>query len=447
MRSVGRLLCLSMIIYSMIVWSITSTSAKSQDGLPLVLLLTADGPLTPAMQEYLERGLESAERQGAELLIFQINTPGGSVTLMNNMVKVIRASRVPVVVYVAPRGAMAGSAGTIITLAAHAAAMAPETAIGAASPVGSQGEDLGETMEAKEKNIIKATVRSLTENRRPGATDLAESMIDSAQAVSAKEALQAGLIDFISTDIDSLLRQLDGFNVTTIAGAQTLDTVSAEVQELTPSLIETLLATLTNPNIIFLLITIGVQAILIEMSSPGGWVAGFIGVVFLALAFYGAGVLNVNWFGAVFIVTAFVLFILDIKAPTHGALTAAGVASLIVGGLVLFNSPSLPAFQPRVSVPLVVFMSALTGGIFFVVLTFALRAQKAPLRMGIDSIIGQTGRALTLINPNQRGQVLVASEQWTAESETGEPEIQRGDAIVVVRVHGLRLIVRKISPE
>jgi membrane-bound serine protease (ClpP class) len=420
-------------------------TVENQATRPLVYLLVADGPLTPAMVEYLQRGLENAARQEAELLIFELNTPGGSITLMNSMVQDIRASSVPVAVYVAPRGAMAGSAGTVITLAAHVAAMAPDTAIGAASPVGSQGEDLGETMQAKEKNILKATVRSLAENRSPEAISLAESMIESAQAVSANEALEIGLIDFIAVDVNDLLNQLNGFQVTTTTGPQTLNTLNADVQELAPSLIEELLAVLTNPNIVFLLITIGVQAILIELSSPGGWVAGFIGVICLALAFYGLGVLDVNWFGAIFLVTAFVLFILDIKAPTHGALTVAGVASLIVGGLVLFNSPNLPAFQPRVSIPLVVVMSILTGAMFFGVLTFALRAQKVPIRVGSDNLVGQTGRALTVIRSNQRGQVQVASEQWTAELESGEPDIPRGATIEVIRVQGLRLIVRKIS--
>ncbi len=458
MRSPWRLFYLLFLVSALASWAVPSAlvSRAGHEGTaapvyqadrPLVILLTADGALTPAMQEYLRRGLESAARLGAELLIFQINTPGGSVTLMNNIVQDIRASRVPVAVYVAPPGAMAGSAGTVITLAAHVAAMAPETAIGAASPVGSQGEDLGETMEAKEKNIIKATVRSLTENRPPEAVSLAEAMIESAEAVSANEALQIGLIDFIAVDVNDLLNQINGLQVVTTAGLQTLNTENAEIQVQTQSLIEELLAILTNPNVVFLLITIGVQAILIELSSPGGWVAGFMGVVCLALAFYGLGVLDVNWFGAVFLVTAFVLFVLDIKAPTHGALTVAGVVSLIVGGLVLFNSPSLPAFQPRVSVPLVIAMSILTGLMFFGVLMFALRAQIIPVRVGVESLLGQTGRTLTAIRPNQRGQVQVASEQWTAELEAGEVEIPRGTSIEVVRIQGLRLFVKKASPE
>lgn len=416
--------------------------SRQQTSQPLVFYLVADGPLTPAMVQYLQRGLDQADRHNAELLIFQINTPGGSVTLMNQMLQAIRGSRVPVVTYVGPRGAMAGSAGAVITLAGHVAAMAPETAIGAASPVGAQGEDLGETLQAKEKNILKATMRSLTEGLPTQAITLAESMIESAAAISASEALQSGLIDFIARDPDDLLKQLNGFSVETVSGRRVLATEGATVQEQPSSFIESLLAILTNPNIVFLLITIGVQAVLIELSSPGGWVAGFIGIVCLALAFYGLGALDVNWFGIIFLLLAFVLFILDIKAPTHGALTAAGVGSLIVGALVLFNSPSLPAMQPRVSIPLVVGMSLLTGAVFFGVLMFALRAQKIPVRVGAESLVGRKGRMATGISPGRTGQVQLASELWTAELAPDEDEIPAGAEVEVVSVTGVRLIVR-----
>jgi membrane-bound serine protease (ClpP class) len=223
---------------------------------------------------------------------------------------------------------MAASAGAIITIAAHAAAMAPDTRIGAASPVGGQGEDLGETMKTKVIEDMKAAVRTLADRRPPEAIELAEEMVEKARSVNETEALQAGLIDFIANDLDDLLRQLDGFKVETVDGMHTLHTTGAVTNPMGLLFIERLLLVLTNPNIVFLLITIGVQAILIELSSPGGWIAGFIGVVCLALATYGLGMLPVNWFGLVFLVTAFVLFILDIKAPTHGALTAAGALQL-----------------------------------------------------------------------------------------------------------------------
>ena len=420
----------------------TAWTAFAQQSAPLVLLLTAEGPLTPAMGQYLERGIRAAEQGGAQALILQLDTPGGSIDLMNRMVQTMRASPVPIVVYVAPSGAIAGSAGTILTLAWHAAAMAPGTAIGAASPVGPEGQELGETLAAKEKNILKATVRSLAEARGAEAIALAEQTIESAEAVSAREALEIGLVDFIANDIPDLLRQLDGFTVSTVAGERTLHTANALVTPIEPAWIESLLGILTNPNFVFLLLTIGVQAILIELSSPGGWVAGFIGVVCLALATYGLGILPVNYFGLIFLATAFVLFVLDIKAPTHGALTAAGVGSLILGALVLFNSPGTPSFQ-RVSVPLVIGVSLVTAAIFFTILTFALRAQKAPIRTGQESLVGKIGTVRSSLSPV--GSVQVAGELWTAELAEGEEPILVGARVEVVRVQGVRVFVRRAS--
>ncbi|OGO12995.1 MAG: hypothetical protein A2Y93_09860 [Chloroflexi bacterium RBG_13_68_17] len=404
-----------------------------------ILLLNAEGPLTPAMAGYLERGLAMAEREQAIALILQLNTPGGSVSLMSQMVEAIRGSAVPVVVYVAPRGAMAGSAGTLITLAGHASAMAPETAIGAASPVGAQGEDLGETIEAKEKEILRATVRGLAAGRGQRAIELAEATIEEARAASSEEALEVGLIDFIASDLDDLLAQLDGFEVELASGPRVLHTAGATVVEVPQTFIEQFLHTLTNPNIVFLLLSVGVQAILIEISSPGGWVAGFIGVTCVALGIYGLGILPVNWFGLVFLLTAFVLFILDVKAPTHGALTAAGVGAFILGALVLFNSPSTPDFQ-RVSVPLVIGTGVVTAALFFVVVSFAVRAQRRRIAVGVEALPGRIGEARSDLAPT--GMVQVAGELWTAEVEAGGPSIPAGSRVEVTGVEGLRIRVR-----
>lgn len=414
-----------------------ATSAQDND--QQVLQLTVEGPLTPSVLGYIERGLTTAQQENAQVLILMLDTPGGSVDLMNEIVQVIRTSSIPVVVYVAPQGAIAGSAGTVITLAGHASAMAPETAMGAASPVSAEGQDLGETIEAKEKNILKALVRSLAEGRGEEAVRVAEETIESAHAVTASEAYQIGLVDFIAVSVSDLLEKLDGYQVSTIDGDVTLDTSDAAVISFEQTFIETLLGVLTNPNIVFLLLTVGVQAILIELSSPGGWIAGFIGAVCLALAAYGLGFLPVNWFGLIFLAIAFVLFVLDIKAPTHGALTAAGLASLIVGSLVLFNSPGTPSFA-RVSVPLVIGVSIATAGIFFLILTIALRAQRAPVRMGGESLIGRTGSARTNISPV--GTVQLGGELWTGELAKGEKPIPEGSPVEVIEVRGVRVIVR-----
>jgi membrane-bound serine protease (ClpP class) len=404
-------------------------------------VLTLDGAIAPAAREYLRRGIKNAELAGAEVLILQMNTPGGSITTMNEMVQDIRASTVPVVIYVAPSGAWAASAGTVITLAGHVAAMAPQTAIGAASPVGSQGENLSSTEQAKVTEILKATVRSLAERRGPTAVALAESTIDSAKAVSSTEALKAGLVDFIATDLNDLLRQLDGFSVQTVNGPRTLHTSGAEVQTLTMSFIERLLDILTNANIVFILLSIGVQAILIEISSPGGWVAGFIGAVCLALAAYGLGFLPVNWFGILFIIIAFVLFIVDIKAATHGGLTVAGIGSFVVGALVLFNSPGTPQFQ-RVSLPLVILVALIIGISFAIIVGFALQARKKPIITGYESLNGRTGVARSDIDPS--GQVQAAGELWSAEAVAGSEKICKGDRVQVVTIEGLKLKVKKI---
>ncbi|HEX7620205.1 MAG TPA: nodulation protein NfeD [Anaerolineales bacterium] len=407
---------------------------------PVTLVLTIDGAITPATQEYLSRGIQTAEQAGAEVIILKLNTPGGSLGPMQTMAQDIRASSVPVVVYVSPNGAWAASAGTVITLAGHAAAMAPETAIGAASPVGSQGANLPTTEEIKVKEAMKALVRSYTESRGAEATALAESTIESAVAVTATEALKAHLVDFIATDLNDLLSQLDGYTVQMDNGPRTLHTAGAVSQPLEMSLIENLLQLLVDPNFVFILLSIGAQAILIELSSPGGWVAGFIGVVCLALAAYGLGVLPVNWFGLAFMIIAFILFIIDIKAATHGGLTAAGIGSFIVGALVLFNSPGTPQFQ-QVSPTLVILVAAVIGISFAIIVGFALRAQKRPVITGQEGMRGQTGIARTDIDPT--GQVQSGAELWTAELAEGQDRIRQGEKVEVVKVEGLKLKVRK----
>lgn len=417
---------------------VPSVQGQNENG---VLTLTLDGPLTPAMTEYLLRGIEIAEREGYQLIVIQLNTPGGSITVMQEIVAAIRNSSLPILVYVSPQGAIAGSAGTVITLAGHRAAMAPETAIGAASPVGSGGEDLGETIKQKSEEIIKAQIRSLAKDRGEEAIQFAEETVDSAKAATAQEALEVGLIDYIAADLPDLLHQVDGSSWSINGKTFQLSTKNVDPQYLNFSLIEELLQMLTDPNIVFLLIAIGVQAILIELSHPGGWVPGFIGVICLALATYGLGILPVNWFGIVFLITAFVLFALDIKAPTHGALTAAGIASLIVSALVLFNSPGTPQFQ-RVSIWLVVTISLLTGGLFAVIMAFAVQTRKTPIKTGRESLQGQIGFARTEILTHKPGQVQVGGERWSAKLAPDADPIFPGERIEVVDVEGIHLLVQ-----
>lgn len=413
---------------------------QAQASEPAVVVLRFEGALHPVMLEHLERAFQAAEREGASAIVLELNTPGGSILLMNELVQDIRGSQVPVIVYVSPRGAMAASAGTLITLAGHLSAMAPETTIGAASPVGSQGEDIGETSEAKEKEVLKATVRTLAASRPKEAISLAEEMIQDARAVSVDEAVEIGLVDYKVASLKDLLNLVDGKTVRVQEQTVILHTAGARQVNVGRTFMEDLLTVLANPNIAFLLLAIGVQAILIEISSPGGWVAGFIGVVCLLLAVYGMGLLPVNWFGILFMLVAFVLFLLDIKAATHGALTAAGVGSFIAGALILFNSPNVPAFQ-RVSVPLVIGTGLSLGLVFFAIVGFALRAQRAPVRMGRESLIGQVGLVKTPLTPT--GTIQLGSELWTATLENGNETAQRGEQVEVTNIDRLEMKVKK----
>ncbi|MBN2257917.1 MAG: ATP-dependent Clp protease proteolytic subunit, partial [Anaerolineaceae bacterium] len=227
---------------------------------PLVLVVPLDGEISSITADYLTRVIRMAETKGAEVMVLEINTPGGSVDAMSRMVQVIRSSSIPVVVYVAPRGAMAASAGSLITLAGHISAMAPETVIGAASPVGSSGEDLGETMETKVKEILKATVSTLVVDRSEAAQALAADMVENARAVSVDEALNVGLIDIKANNLDDLLSQLDGKSVVLASGIRTLHTTDVQVERQSNTFIEQLLGILTNSNVVLILMTIGVQA-------------------------------------------------------------------------------------------------------------------------------------------------------------------------------------------
>jgi len=418
-------------------------TVHAQTDKPLALVMTADGPIMPPMREYIKRGIETAERRNAEVLIIQLNTPGGDLLTTLDIIHIMRASTVPVVVYVAPKNAIAGSAGALITMAGHASAMAPETAIGASTPINASGNNLNSDERAKAANASKAAIRDIVAPRGAEALALAESMIDSAKAATASEALKVHLVDFVVDNVDDLLESLDGFTVQINNASRTLHTSNATTEPINMTFIEQFLLFLTDPNIVFTLLSIGTTALLIEFASPGGWVAGFFGVVCIALATYGLGILPVNWFGIIFLITAFVLFVLDIKAPTHGALTTAGVVSFIIGALVLFNSASVPQFQ-RVSVPLVIGFGVFLGLVFFGILMIALRTINVPIRVGATSLVGKMGTARTSVEETG-GQVQLESELWTAEPVTESEKIGKGDRVEVVEVKGLRLKVRKIK--
>lgn len=405
-----------------------------------VYVLTVDGAITAAIGDYIGRGIRLAERDGVEAVVIRLNTPGGDLQSTTRIMERLENAKVPVIVYVWPRGGMAASAGTLILLAAHGAAMAPRTTIGAAHPVAAPGteETISPEMMEKVVNVMTEHARLFAERRGEAAAEWAQRAIKESATAGPDEALEVGVIDLIAEDMDQLLEGFDGRTVTLGDGREvTLHTAGAKTRDIPLSPIEQLLQVLINPNVAFILITIGVQAILIELASPGGWVAGFIGVLCLALAAYALGVLPFNWLGLVLMATAIVLFILDIKAPTHGALTAAGTLTFIAGALILFNAPLSPYGQ--ISVPLVVAVAILTALFFAFVIAKALQAQKPRSVTGQEGLVGQTGIAKSRLDPE--GWVLVAGELWRARAE--ESPVEEGEAVEVLKVEGFRLYVRK----
>lgn len=400
-------------------------------------VLEIEGAVTPIMISYIERGIATAEEDGAEALVVLLNTPGGQTDLMNRVISAMLASDVPVVVYVYPRGAYAASAGTLITLAGHAAAMAPGTTIGAASPVGSQGEDLGETMEAKVKEDLKAQARGLAARRGDEAVAWAESAIEEARAATAEEALELGVIDLVAGNLDELLAGLDGLEVVVNDRRVALETAGAEVRELPMTFPEQFLHIITNPTVAFILLTVGLNALLFELSAPGGYVAGIVGAICLVLAFYALGVLPVNYAGLIFIILAFGLFVADVKAATGGVLTVGGVVSLVAGALLLFNSPLY-----RVSISAIVGVALVTGLFFAFAMTKVMQIRRRPSVTGTEGLIGQLGEARTALEPE--GTVFVRGELWQAESLEGP--IEKGERVEIAGVHGFRLQVRRAAP-
>lgn len=426
-----RLVYLLLIVSSLML-SVANAQTEGQ-----VLVMEVTGPVTPVMLSFIERGIEEAETRDAEVLVIMLNTPGGDVELTRQIIQAIVASDVPVAVYVAPRGAFAASAGTFITLAGHVAAMAPNTSIGAASPISGQGEEIPETLRNKITNILQAEIEGLAQRRGEEAVEWARQAVSEARAATAEEALKLGVIDFIANDLTDLLGQMDGFTVTLHDGQEvTLRTRGAPTEELPMTPIEQLLHTITNPNIAFILLTLGINGILFELSSPGGYAAGVIGVICLLLAFYALGVLDVNYTGLLLIALAFILFVVDIKAPTHGALTAGGIVSFILGALILFNSPFY-----AISRSLVIGVGLATGAFFAFIVAKAVLIQRRPATTGAESLIGALATARTDLAPT--GTVYFKGEWWEAEAE--DAPIQAGERVRVKSVEGFRLRVTRES--
>jgi membrane-bound serine protease (ClpP class) len=405
-----------------------------------VHVLTIDGAISSATADYVKRGIDLAERQHSEAVVIQLNTPGGDVSATLRIMETMENAEVPVIVHVWPRGGMAASAGTLITLAASGAAMAPHTTVGAAHPVTASGAEIETEMEKKLINVLVEHASSFADRRGEEVVAWAERAIRESETASAGGALDMGLVDVIAEDVDDLLTKFDERPVPLGADQVTLHTIDAAVQDVPMSWVEQVLSVLINPNIAFLLLVLGVQFVLLELSAPGGWVAGFLGAVCLALAAYALSVLPLNWLGLVLMAASFALFFIDLQTPGVEAVTFVAIATLSAGALILFNVPGRSPFG-RISLPLVL-ATALVMGIFFVfVVAKGLRAQRLRPVTGMDALIGRQGKVRVCLDPV--GTAHVDGELWTATAEDGP--IEQGELIEVTAVEGVRLRVKRAA--
>lgn len=395
-----------------------------------VSLITVHGMIGPATASYISRAVDDADSQGAQCLIIQLDTPGGLLDPTKEIVQKFLASTVPTVVYVAPQGAQAGSAGCFITLAADIAAMAPATAIGAAHPVEMGGGEIDKTMKEKLENFYSSYIESIAVKRKRNA-EWAKSSVRESAATSAEKALQMKIIDFIAKDREDLLKQLDGREV----NGRKLKTAAATVVEIPMSLREKIFQGIAHPEMMLVLTLIVMYGIIGELTSPGAILPGVAGVIALVLLLYLAAALPVNVAGLALFGVAFALFLIDAFAPTHGVLTAGGIVAFFLGALMLFDrsDPYL-----RLSLAWIVPATVVTALFFMFVVGSGLRAQRMPIKAGAETMRGKMVTALTRID-GQGGKVFVEGEYWQAVSDV---PVEQGQPVEIVGMEGLTLKVK-----
>ena len=401
-----------------------------------VHILTADFDVNPVMERYIDRGIDEAERTDAKAVVIRLDTPGGLSTSMEHIVQRIQSAKVPVIVYVSPSGGKAASAGTFITMSAHVAAMAPGTSIGAAHPIDASGGDIPGTLGVKVENNAAAYARSIADAHGRNA-DWAEAAVRDSVSAPTNEAVSKHIVDFAADDLDDLLRQSDGRSVTVDNHPLTLGGLAAAPRvSNNTTLVEQLLLILSDPNIAFLLLSIGGLGLLIEFLHPGVFAPGVVGVISLILAFFVLGTLPVNWAGVALILLAFVLFATEMYVSGFGALGIGGVVSLVAGGLIL-TSTNNSDFQ--VSRWLIGATAAVCLVFFVTVVTAIVRMRRMPAHLGVQAMIGSSAVARSDLNP--AGFVFIRGERWKAVAE--DAPIVAGESVKVTSVKGLTLTVRR----
>jgi membrane-bound serine protease (ClpP class) len=397
-------------------------------------LIHIDGAIGPATATYIARALDRAKADQDECLIIQIDTPGGLLESTKEIVAKLFQDQVPSVVYVAPAGAGAASAGTFITLAADVAAMAPDTTIGAAHPVSMGGGNEMETnsiMGHKLENYAASYIESIASKRHHD-VEWAISAVRESASITAPQALKLHVIDLIAVDVPDLLRQLDGRT----AAGERLRTASASVVEIPMTAGERIFQMLWRPEVLFVLMLVAIYGIIGELSNPGAVLPGVAGAVALVLALYMGSILPINAAGLVLILLAVALFIIDVFATTHGVLTGGGVVAFLLGSLMLFNRE--PGF--RLPLTWIIPATILTALFFLFVIGAGLRAQFQPAKTGRESMAGKTGTALTAVDQNG-GKVLFDGEYWEA---VGQEPVAAG---APVEIMGLEKLVLRVKPK
>lgn len=410
----------------------------------VVKVITLETAITPVSAEYLIRAIREAEDDNAECLIVQLDTPGGLMTSMEDIIKGILGATVPVVVYVAPSGAKAASAGVFITISAHIAAMAPATNIGAAHPVNLGSPiDTSSIMNEKITNDAVAYIRSIAEKRGKN-VDWAENAVRESVSITSNEALDIGVIDLIAPTLDSLLEAIHGWEIDLVIGSKTLDTKNASIEEIELGFRFKILGMIVDPNIAYVLMMIGMAGVMLELYNPGTIFPGVVGGISLILAFYAMQTLPVNYAGLLLIILAIILFILEIKVTSFGLLTIGGIATLTIGSIMLFDSPlDFMRVSWNVIIPTVVFVTLF----FTIAMGLAIKAQRRKPTTGHEGLIDETGIVKTAITTGGdetstgRGQILLHGELWTALSND---QIEEGARVKVVAVDKLEVIVKKI---
>jgi membrane-bound serine protease (ClpP class) len=406
---------------------------------PLVLVADVDALIHPVSAEFMVEAINRADEAGAALVVFVLQTPGGLVDSTRTIVTRMLASKTPVAVFVAPSGARAASAGFLITIAADIAAMAPGTHIGAAHPVSGQGEKMDETMAKKAASDVAAYARTLAAGRGRNVA-WAEQAVNESRAFTETEAFASTppLIDLVAADVPDLLAQLDGWVVERFDGhAETIWTADARIETLTMSLRQRVLSTLAHPNIAYILLSLGILGLTIELWSPGAVLPGVVGGICLLLAFFTFQVLPVNYAGVLLILFGLVLLVLEIKVASFGLLGAGGVVSLLLGSMILIDAPT-PELRVSLSliIPVVVGLSA----ILLFLVRLAVISQRRPSVTGASGMVGVAGVALTAIPAGGTGRVSARGEIWTARSSDA---VSEGESVVVSGLDGLVLTVRR----